>query len=128
MVQENYGKKQQITPMWMISLLINQSNMRDLTAAIRMIVRITCSKVKTDEVINSMQQMNQLINNFKVGLAEDVIEKINNTDTENVEQMIRSGTEEEMENQSKNSSFKSYFKTIYLVEKLGIEEVENEFS
>lgn len=72
--------------------------------------------------------MNQLINNFKVGLAEDVIEKINNTDTENVEQMIRSGTEEEMENQSKNSSFKSYFKTIYLVEKLGIEEVENEFS
>ena len=57
--------------MWMLSLLMNRENMRDLESAIKLIITVTCSKYLTNRVRLCIGTSNQVLKDFRADIFEE---------------------------------------------------------
>ena len=57
--------------MWMMSLLMNKKNIRDLERAIKLIIAETCSNYLTNHVPLCIRTLNKILKDLKADILEE---------------------------------------------------------
>ena len=57
--------------MWMLSLLMNKKNIRDLERAIKLIIAATCSNYLTNHVPLCIRTLNKILKDLKADILEE---------------------------------------------------------
>ena len=68
--------------MWMLSLLMNRKNMRDLESAIKLIIIVTSSKCLTDRVRLCIGTLSKVLKDFRADIFEETKKAIENESSE----------------------------------------------
>ena len=103
--------------MWMLSLLMNRENMRDLESAIKLIIIVTCSKYLTNRVRLCIGTLNKVLKDFRADIFEETKKAIENEcselTTDSHKKKKGPDTEEDYYIKCEQSPFKIHFEKIY---------------
>ena len=103
--------------MWMLSLLINRGNIRDLESAIKLIIVVACSKYLTNRVRLCIGTLNKVLKDFRADIFEETKKAIENEcselTTDSHKKKKGPDTEEDYYIKCEQSPFKIHFEKIY---------------
>ena len=64
--------------MWMLSLLINRGNIRDLESTIKLIIVVACSKYLTNRVRLWIGTLNKVLKDFRADILKETKKAVEN--------------------------------------------------
>ena len=101
---------------WMLSLLINRENIRDLESATKLIVVLTCSKFLTNRVRLCIRTLNKVLKDFKADIFEETKKATENEcsklTTDSHKKKKGPDTEGDYYKKCEHSPFKIHFENI----------------
>ena len=116
--------------MWMLSLLMNKKNIRDLERAIKLIIAETCSNYLTNHVPLCIRTLNKILKDLKADILEEKKDAIENECSKLTKDSHKKkkgpDTEEDHYIKCEHSPFKINFENIHINQLESIEKDDSE--